>query len=102
MTRKILLLLMLLLLADTASAQVDYDPRAPLYVVSPARVGTFGKYCAGAADRFLPAADRLLPGTSLDPCMFDDVDTCVRFARDLRRSIPNAVCRPNMRYRPSE
>src|SRR5258705_3759150 len=88
--------LVILGLVGTASAQ-GYDPRAPLYVVSPARIGTFGKYCAAAPGR-TPPPGQILAGTSWDPCVFDDVDSCVEFARGLRRSDPAVECRPNVRW----
>jgi hypothetical protein len=79
--------LVILGLVGTASAQVNYDPRAPLYIDQPTRVGTFGECCAAAPGR-TPPPGQILAGTSWDPCVFGDVDSCVEFARGLRRSNP--------------
>jgi len=90
----ILSFLVVLWLVALASAQwiSNTDDPVALYFTNPARTGTEGKYCV--------TADGFPPFIFMGQCRFYDADSCVEVARSLRRRIPNAECRPNMRYEP--
>jgi len=84
-----------LVLAVPVSAQRPaHDPFAlyTAYLNTPTG-STHGKYCITH-----PTAVGLS-----GVCIFDDVDSCVKAARDVRWGVvvPNAKCRPNMHYQPT-
>ena len=88
--------LVILGLVGPASAQWigRVNDSLALYVNNPARSGTEKKYCVAG----LPPLGLPMGGL----CEFDDVDSCVKAARNLRHTVPAALCEPNKLYRPSE
>lgn len=90
----ILSFLMILGLAAPApaSAQSSYVDPLAMYASNPFRwAGTTDKYC-------LADSGEILTGF----CTFNDVDSCVKAARNLGRIKLGVSCKPNRYYQPSD